>query len=181
MSTTVCYPEFDAFENMLINFMTSNLARRYHLNREDREDVRQELAVCLFEKKNLYDPEKVPDRYDDYIRKCLQRQSPQIIKRIRPDIFIEDVEAALSINMVIESSRGRTTESQTVIKVLSEIVYNQLSPEQQELVNQLASGFSLNEITERSGLSYKTIHSRVQKIRSIFKSHGLNAPCAQSR
>lgn len=178
MSTTVCYPEFDGFENLLINFLTNGLVRRFHLNREDREDVRQELAVCLFEKKPQYDLENSPEPYDDYIRKCLQRQSTQIIKKIRPDIFIDDEESAFSINTIVELSRGKTTETQVVIKILTEIVYDQLSLEQQKLVNQLASGFSLNEITALSGLPYKTIHSRVQKIRSIFKSHGLNAPCA---
>jgi len=181
MKTTNWYPEFDDFENMLINILTGSLARRYHLNREDREDVRQELAVCLFEKKPLYDPETDPDRYEEYIRKCLQRQSMQIIKKTRPDIFIDDEEAAFSIDRIIESSRERTTESQAVTSVLSEIVYNQLSPEQQEIVNQLAAGFSINEIVRRSGLPYKTVHSRIQKIRSVFRSHGLNAPCAQSR
>ena len=181
MNTTICYPEFDDFENMLINILTGSLARRYHLNREDREDFRQELAVCLFQKKPLYDPETDPERYEEYIRKCLQRQSMQIIKKIRPDIFLDDEEAAFSIDTIIESSRGCTTESQAVTSVLSEIVYNQLSPEQQELLNQLTAGFSVNEIVRQSGLPYKTVHSRVQKIRSIYKSHGLNAPSAQSR
>jgi len=181
MKTTVCYPEFDDFENMLISILTNSLARRFHLNREDREDVRQELAVCLFQKKPLYDPETDPERYEEYIRKCLQRQSMQIIRNIRPDIYLEDEVAAFSIDTIIESSRERTTESQAVTSVLSEIVFNQLSPEQKEIVNNLAAGFSVNEIVRQSGLPYKTVHSRVQKIRSIFKSHGLNAPSAQSR
>ena len=181
MNTTNHYPEFDDFENMLINILTGSLARRYHLNREDIEDVRQELAICLFEKKPMYDPETDPERYEDYIRKCLLRTSKQIIKKIRPDIFLDDEEAAFSIETIIESSHGRTTESKAVTRVLSEIVYNQLSHEQQELVNQLAAGFSVNEIVRQSGLPYKTVHSRVQKIRSIFGGHGLNASCVQSR
>jgi len=180
-STAVYYPEFDDFENMLISILTNSLARRYHLNREDKEDVRQELAVCLFQKKPLFDPETDTERYEEYIRKRLQRQSLQIIKKIRPDILLDDEEAAFSIDTIIESSREHTTESQAVTSVLSEIVYNQLSPEQQEIVNQLSAGFSINEIVRQTGLPYKTVHSRVQKIRSIFSSHGLNAPCAQSR
>lgn len=176
MKTIEWYPEFDDFENMLINMLSAVLARRYRLNKEDREDVRQELAVCMFEKKPMYDPDTHPERYEDYIGECLKRQSLQIIKKIRPDIFLNDVEADFTIASITESSRYKTTESTAVIRVLSEIIYNQLSPEQQKLVNQLAAGFSINEIARQSCVPYKTVHSRVQRLRSIFRNHGLSAP-----
>ena len=176
MSTTAYYPEFDEFENMVINILAACLARRYHLNREDREDVRQELAICIFEKKPLYDPETNAERYEEYIRKCLQRQFLQIIKKIRPDICLEDEESDSAIATIIENSRGRTTESQAVTSVLSEIIYNQLSPTLRELVNQLTAGLSIVEIAKQSCVPYKTVHSRAQKIRRIFMKHGLHAP-----
>jgi DNA-directed RNA polymerase specialized sigma24 family protein len=181
MKTTNCYPEFDEFENILINILAASLTRRYHLNREDREDVRQELAICIFEKKSLYDPETNPERYEEYIRECLRRQSLQISKKIRPDIYLEDEESNSAIAAIIENSRGRTTESHAVVNVLSEIIYNQLSPTQQELVNQLTAGLSITEITRQSGVPYKTVHTRVEKIRQIFRNSGLHAPRFETR
>jgi len=181
MKTANAYPELTEFENMIILMVGSALAQRYGLNREDYEDVRQELALWLFEKRQMYDPDENQEPYDEYILKSVKWQAKDIIRKIRPDFRIDNEMAESAIDAIADDNREKITESEAVVRTMSEIVYNQLSPAQQRLVNQLTAGFTINEIARQSRVPYKTMHSRVERIRRVFRKHGMRAPRAEAR
>jgi len=49
------YPEFTDFENMLVRRLAVFIKRRYGLSFQDKEDIEQELALCVFEQRANYD------------------------------------------------------------------------------------------------------------------------------
>ncbi len=179
MNTTVKYPELSEYENNLINSMSLGLGYRFRLSPEDREDARQEYVVGLLECKPHHD-ETGGENYETYISKCLWRRTPQIIRKIRPDIFFgaDDKKAA---SILLSSALGESTESSALFRALSGIIFELLTPDQQDLLNLLIAGITLNEIADMWGLPYKTVHSRVQKLRQIFTDNGLDAPAKTKR
>lgn len=178
MKTTNCYPEFDEFENRLIKRVASDIAARFHLTYQDREDIQQELAVFLWQQKGGYDPEHSSGcRYETYITKCLERKSLEILRSVCPDIAVEDddVEGALDSPATFSDKRiGQAADISALYRVTTSSVFSRLTPEQKDLFGQLGAGKSIAQIASDSGVSYTTMHTRVRRLRVTLKKHGFD-------
>jgi RNA polymerase sigma factor (sigma-70 family) len=178
MNTTVDYPEFSEFENRLVRRIASDIASRFHLTHQDREDIQQELAVFLWQQKGGYDPGHSSGcRYETYITKCLERKSLEILRSVCPDIAVEDddVESALDSPAAFSSRRiGQAADISALYHVTTSSAFSRLTPEQKDIFRQLGAGKSIARIASDSGVSYTTMHTRVRRLRVTLKKHGFD-------
>jgi len=178
MVTTVDYPEFSEFENRLVKRVAADIAARFHLTYQDREDIQQELAVFLWQQKGSYDPDHSSGcRYETYITKCLERKSLEILRSVCPDIAVEDddVESALNSPATFSGKRiGQAADISALYLVTTSSAFSKLTPEQKDIFRQLGAGKSIACIAVDSGVSYTTMHTRVCRIRFVLKKHGFD-------
>jgi len=178
MKTTADYPEFSEFENNLVKRLAANLAARFHLVHQDREDLQQEYASFLWQQKGNYDPEHASgSKYETYITKCLERKSLEILRSVCPDIVIEndDVESALDSPATFSGKRiGQAADISALYLVTTTSAFSKLTPEQKDIFRQLGSGKSIARIAADCGVSYTTMHTRVCRLRSVLKLHGFD-------
>jgi len=178
MKTLNTYPEFSEFENRLIKRIAGCLARRLNLSRQDREDVEQDLAICLWRKKDEYDPDHISgSRYETYITTYLEKQALEIQKNYirdhqNPERPAED-DTPDGFDISGNGFMG-PVEKQAILRADLASVISKLTPEQKRLVGCLASGASIPEAALELGLTYDTAYSRVKRLRAIFRRHGFN-------
>jgi len=176
MKTTNTYPEFSEFENNLIKHAADRLARRLRLSRQDREDVEQELAICLWRKKDDYDPDHVSgSRYETYITRYLEKQSLEIQKNyIRDSTNSGHCAGDDTSDGIAISGNGFMcpVEKQAILRADLAAAIKKLSPEQQNLLEKLAGGAAITEIARELCLPSDTVHSRVKRLRKIFREQG---------
>lgn len=179
MITTNCYPEFSDFESRLIKRVAACLARRLHMSRQDREEYEQELAVYLWQKKAEYDPDhESGSGYETFITNCIENKALDIQKdffrdlqnsECRPGRDTSD-EEALHINGHVNG-----VETEAILRADLASAIKNLSPDQKQLVGQLACGKSIPEIALESGQPYISVYSRVRRLRVLFRQYGFNA------
>ncbi len=173
MNTTVDYPEFNDFENRLIKRVAADIAARFHLSYQDREDVQQELAVFLWQQKGDYDSEHASgSKYETYITKCLERKSLEILRSVCPDIAVEsDPDSPLTFS---DKRIGAATDVNALYRLTASSAFSRLTPGQKELFRRLGEGKTIAEIAAEAGVGYPTMHYRVRRLRAVLKKHGFD-------
>jgi len=172
------YQDFSEFENRLLKRVAGCLAKRLGLTRQDREDFEQELALCLWRKKEEYDPDHVSGSgYETYITNCIENKALDIQKEYFRDPRNSECspagEASETVGLPGNGSMN-SVEKRAILRAdLSSAIEN-LSPDQKQLVGLLASGKSIAEIARESGLTYVTMYSRVRRLRDLFRKYGFD-------
>lgn len=172
------YEELTEFENRLVDRLAAGLARRYRLPHQDREDARQEFAIRLWEKRDCYDPDRVPAiSYEAFITRYLEMCSLDILRSLRPDSQVCGMDPAdrSAPPAGAPSSNSRfSVEASAFLRILITSIFQNLSPDQQTIIVELDRGNTIPEIAGKLGHPYKTVHARVQTLRGNLREQGLS-------
>lgn len=178
MKTENTYPEFSEFESRLLKRVAGCLAKRLRLTRQDREDFEQELAVYLWRKKAEYDPDHTSGSgYETYITNCIENKALNIQKEYFRDPQNSECSPAGETSETVGvpgNGSMNSVEKQAILRADLSSAIEKLSPDQKQLVGQLASGKSIAEIARESGLTYVTMYSRVRRLRDLFRKYGFD-------
>ncbi len=172
METTCDYPDFNEFENRLIKRIATEMAIHFHLSVQDREDVQQELAYFLWQRRNGYDPEHASRcGYETYITKCLERKSLEILRSVCPDIAFESADTPATYS---DRKTGAAADIGALYRITTSSAFSSLKPNQKDIFKQLCAGKSIARIAEESGVRYPTMHCRVRRLRTVLQKNGFD-------
>ncbi len=172
MKATCNYPDFNEFENRLIMRIAAEVAIRFHLSAQDREDVQQELAYFLWQRRSGYDPEHASRcGYETYITKCLERKSIEILRSVCSDIAFESADTPATHS---DRKTGAAADIDALYRITTSSAFTKLTPEQKEIFKQLVAGKSIARIAEESGVRYPTMHCRVRRLRAVLQKNGFD-------
>jgi RNA polymerase sigma factor (sigma-70 family) len=161
---------------MLVIRLAGELSRRFRMSRQEQEDAEQEFAMRLWTKKSKYD-ENHPSRssYEAYMTRYLEKCSFEVLKAVRPETNLNETgETASETKFAAFESRGATTESIAMLRLLVISAISKFTPDQKELFTRVGLGESIADISSAIGVPPKTVYSRIRAIRRVFHENGIN-------
>ena len=143
-----------------INYHTNNLARTFHLQFADKEDVRQELTLKALQaaKSHTYD---MNANIETYIKQAIFRKAIDLARTIVASPLVTDIDAEYE-TLAINENVDLVMDIQSIIKTLSE--------RQKIICTMLMAGYTQKEIAKRIGITQRGVCFRIQKLRQILQN-----------
>ncbi len=186
-----CHEGLHPYAANLIRYKARQLVGRYGFNRDDREDLEQDLVLDLLRRLPKFNPERAG--LNTFIARVVDHAVATIIERQRalsrgyriPKVSLSDpqhddegnetprsevLDAAAYLRQTGRSD-FRSQEDQDLAIALADAVRS-LPPDLQEL-SSLCSEYRVSEISQLTGTPRSTIYERRSKIRVHFERAGL--------
>jgi len=172
------YIEFTDFENRLVCRLAGEMSLRFRLSRQEQEDAEQEFAMRLWTKKSEYD-EGHPSRssYEAFLTRYLEKCRLEVLKAVRPEANLDEGgDAAVETKSgAAPDGRADSAESIAIRRVQARAALSRITPDQKEILKRVGCGDSVAAISADTGVSRKTIYSRIRIMRRVFRENGIDA------
>jgi RNA polymerase sigma-70 factor (family 1) len=158
-----------------------SLAKKIVGNKEEAEDVVQEVFSKLWNKPHLFDPEKSSKFSSWLLRVCHNAALDKIKSRKNNNVVQLDTGIASSTFFV-----ENQIEQAELMKTMEDIVYNKLPKEQAEIIVLMyCHELTQREIAERTGIPLGTVKTRattaLKKIKALLQGGEENGHIKQGR
>ena len=190
MDTENKYHGIDEFAARLIKNKARKLIGRFGFTESDREDLEQEMAICLLEYLPRYKPQC--GKRNIYISGILKSKVCKIIRdrklRLREgpflelDKFVKDEEGELiELVKTLELDEylyrtGKATgclSEMVDLKIDMQRVVRELSPELQEICHHLKSTETVAELSRKAKISRVNAYNSIRELFKFFQVAGL--------
>ncbi|HOC94356.1 MAG TPA: hypothetical protein PKH33_18540 [bacterium] len=172
------YSEYTEFENRLVIRLAGELSLRFRMSRQEQEDAEQEFAMRLWTKKAEYD-ESHPScsSYEAFLTRYLEKCSIEVMKVVRAETYLDErgEPIAESLPFTVFDGRVVSAESIAIMRLQAQDALSKITPEQMELLKRVGRGDSVAAISADTGVSPKTIYSRIRSMRRVFRENGIDA------
>lgn len=158
-----------AVERLVADYksMIRSLANKFYLVGGDKDDLLQEGMLGFFLAIHNYDESK--GSFPGFARLCVMRQILDAVKRYsganqKPLYNYVDLDAVADVS---DSGPGPLDNllRREYAQKISQIINEQLSPLERQVLLLFADGYSYDDIASRTGKSYKAVDGALQRAR----------------
>lgn len=164
-------PWLDHFAEKRLDYHAERLARKYHLGKDDEQDIRQELFLRVFRKQRHYDPER--SSYRTFTSNAFV-WAAKVIERdlCRDRTRAKRLWAARRILIQRASRRRGACPSPGASTEVAELfrAIDRLPHDQRELAMRLMTGMP-TEAARSLGVNRSTVYRRLGHLREALGSH----------
>ena len=153
--------------------LVRSYANKFFLVGGDKDDLLQEGMLGLFYAITNYNEDK--GSFPAFVSLCVLRQ---ILDAVRSDSAVKN--KPLSDSVELEAIRDFADESSTPLELLIEkeyfdritrLIETKLTPIERQVLTLFAEGFSYDDITNKTGKSFKAIDGALQRARKKLQTH----------
>lgn len=177
---------FEHWEEEMVNKRVRSLIGKFGLNESDFEDVKQDMLLSLYLKRESYrkdaDPKKI-------VRRIIDDEASWLIKKLKsPRRFVQQNSVSLDVSLDEDSENtfinllsendalgrfGRVNLSEeNEIREDFEAVFQSLTPTQKRVYLALSGSDSKTNIAKELGINRKTLYEAIRRIRMAFRNQG---------
>lgn len=152
----------------VIDHRSDRLAKIFHLSDDDRDDIRQDMALAVLSAMRRYDSARASR--DTFAERVISLQYVKIAQRIRRDIERQPESATEAIGALIDprSERGNTDD----LRLDLEAALVGL-PRRLRLIAEDLKTMRPGEIAAEMGVHRSTIHRAIAQIRTHLRDRGV--------
>jgi len=171
---------FDEFTRDLIRTKAKRIVRKAKLSKSDYDDVIQDMAALILEKRQYYNPDR--GTWEAFVTTALRRYAANLIAasqsmRRNGGRPIASLDACNRTGHTIKPNipDNRSAANEDILDMAAEISYVvcRLSPECREVYGCLATEGSQAAAARKLGMSLDRFRTKMKEIREAFANAGL--------
>ena len=161
-----------------INYRVARLGRKYHLCREDRQEIRQEFYLALIRAQQNYDPQRCPP--ERFVQMVLNRNYKHFVRKLAranqnrarstDALYFNDIKPGLEYGIIDPNGQDRLRRFEISEDVWT--VVDSLPPELRDISLELMLD-SPFQIARQRKVHHSTIYRAIAKLRGHFVRAGI--------